>query len=235
LVQQTTFSKDDNVASPRSAAFLRDGWARYGRRIARISAVLLATFLVLGFFLFWKLIEQQPGQDVRRADAIVVLTGSEGRIPEGMKLLARGKGRRLLISGVNPATKRKELVGLAPGSQHLFLCCVDVGREARDTIGNADETGQWVRERHYKSLIVVTSSFHMPRSIAELRRTVPDVELIPYSVQTPNLDAWWGHSGTLQLVVTEYVKFMPAFARCFAAQIARGAGLSGSARQCRGA
>jgi uncharacterized SAM-binding protein YcdF (DUF218 family) len=241
LVQQTTFSKDDNAravspsaASRPATALLKDGWVRYGLRVARILIVALAALLGLGFLLFSTLIEQQPGGDVRRADAIVVLTGSDGRIPEGVKLLARGKGKRLLISGVNPATKRKELASLAPGSQHLFLCCVDLGREARDTVGNADEAGTWVRERQYRSLILVTSSFHMPRSLAELRRTVPDAELIPYSVQMPSLDGWWWHPGTLQLLATEYVKFLPAFARCLGVQLGRGAGVSGSVRQCRG-
>ena len=207
---------------------------RYGLRIARIVLLPLVALFGLGFFLFSSLIQPKTASDVRRADAIVVLTGSDNRIPEGIKLLSRGKARRLLISGVNPATKRKELVDLAPGSKHLFLCCVDLGREARDTVGNANETGQWVKERQFKSLIVVTSSFHMPRSLAELRRALPSVELIPYPVQTPSLDGWWWHAGTLQLLLGEYVKFLPAFVRCFGAQIGQGAGLWGSARQCRG-
>ena len=240
MVQQTVFSKDskarasDVAPAPHRTALLTDGWGKLILRILRTILLPIAALFALGFLLFSNLIEFGAGQEVRRADAIVVLTGSDGRIPEGMKLLARGKARRLLISGVNPATKRKELMGLTPGSQHLFLCCVDLGREARDTIGNADETGQWVKDRAFKSLIVVTSSFHMPRSLAELRRVLPSVELIPYPVQTPSLEGWWRHTGTLQLLLGEYVKFLPAFVRCVGAQIGYGAGIFGSARQCRG-
>jgi uncharacterized SAM-binding protein YcdF (DUF218 family) len=116
----------------------------------------------------------------------------------------------------------------------LFRCCIDVGHVARDTIGNADETGQWARERRFKSLIVVTASYHMPRSLAELRRKLPDVELIPYPVQPRNVhvNAWWAHPGTMQLLVMEYLKFMPAFARCYGVQVVRGQGVVGSGQQC---
>jgi uncharacterized SAM-binding protein YcdF (DUF218 family) len=201
--------------------------------MAAILLVAAAAVFGFGFFLFWGLIEHEPARDVARADAIVALTGGEARIPEAVKLLAQGKGRRLLISGVNPATTRRELAGLTPNSQHLFRCCIDVGRVARDTVGNADETSAWVRERKFSSLIVVTASYHMPRSLAELRRTLPDVELIPYPVQPRNVhvDAWWAYPGTMQLLLSEYIKFMPSYARCVVAQLGR-KGLPGAARQC---
>jgi uncharacterized SAM-binding protein YcdF (DUF218 family) len=242
LVQQTVYSKDGTsydaraLASPRerSAASAKVNRMRRGAAIAAVAFGGAVLLIGLGFFLFWGLIEDEPGQNVPRADGIVALTGGEARIPEAVRLLAQGKGRRLLISGVNPTTTRKELAGLAPNSQHLFRCCIDVGREARDTIGNADETSQWVKQRRFKSLIVVTASYHMPRSLAELRRTLPDVELIPYPVQPRNLhvNSWWAHRPTLQLLLTEYIKFMPSFLRCYGVQLSRGQGFGDSRRQC---
>jgi uncharacterized SAM-binding protein YcdF (DUF218 family) len=91
-----------------------------------------------------------------------------------------------------------------------------------------------VRERRFKSLIVVTADYHMPRSLAELRRKLPDVELIPYPVQPRNVhvNAWWAHPGTLQLLLSEYAKFMPSFLRCYVAQFRRGQGVAGAGRQC---
>ena len=47
---------------------------------------------------------------------------------------------RLLISGVNRMTTREDLYrksGLTPA---LFACCVDIGYDAHDTSGNAEET-----------------------------------------------------------------------------------------------
>jgi uncharacterized SAM-binding protein YcdF (DUF218 family) len=244
LVQQTVVPKDTKaysvgrmVGMPHVRSVLQGaGRMRYRLKIAGILLLALTALLGVGFLLFWGQIKPEPAREVGRADGIVVLTGGDARIPEAVKLLSQGKGRRLLISGVNPSTTRTELAGLAPGSQHLFRCCVDVGREARDTIGNADETSQWVKERRFKSLIVVTASYHMPRSMMELRRTLPDVRLIAYPVQPRNVhvDSWWAHPGTLQLLVTEYLKAVPAFLRCMSAQFGRGTGVGGSARQCLG-
>lgn len=206
------------------------GWLKTGFGLGMIAAALIG----LGFVLFSGLVNDIPNGDVRQADAIVVLTGVEARIPEAIKLLAQGKGRRLLISGVNPVTTRKELASLMPDSRTWFRCCIDVDKVARDTIGNADETRAWVERRKFNSLIVVTASYHMPRSIAELRRAMPDVELIPFPVQPRNLhtDAWWEHRGTMQLMAFEYVKFLPALGRCLIAQIGRSRGPVDSTRQC---
>lgn len=241
-MQQSAFAKGTKgysvkaltTASGFPVASKKVNRVRLSVKIAMLALGALLLGVGVGFFLFWGLIEHEPAQNVRRADGIVALTGGEARIPEAVRLLAQGKARRLLISGVNPTTTRKELSGLAPNSQHLFRCCIDVGREARDTIGNADETGQWVKERRFKSLIVVTASYHMPRSLAELRRTLPDVDLIPYPVQPRNVhvNAWWAHRGTMQLLVMEYLKFMPAFARCYGVQLRRGQGAFSAGRQC---
>lgn len=239
-MQQSAFAKGTKGYSVRALTTASDfpvakkvDRVRHSVKLAALALGVLVLGAGLGFIMFWSLIDDSE-RDVRRADGIVALTGGEARIPEAVRLLAQGKARRLLISGVNPTTTRKELSGLAPNSQHLFRCCIDVGHLARDTIGNADETGQWMKERRFKSLIVVTASYHMPRSLAELRRTLPDVELIPYPVQPRNVhvNAWWAHRGTMQLLVMEYLKFMPSFARCYGAQIRRGQGAFGAARQC---
>jgi len=206
---------------------------RWGRRLLVIGAVFAS--LVLAGFVFFstKLVNGGHMADLRNADAIVVLTGGEARIPEAIKLLHKGKGERLLISGVNPLITKKELASLAPNSKRLFTCCIDVD-QARDTIGNADETRLWVKKRGFQSLIVVTASYHMPRSLAELRRALPDTELIPYPVQPRNLhvEAWWAYKGTLKLLAMEYLKFMPAFGRCVFIQIGRNRGVYHGARDC---
>lgn len=90
----------------------------------------------------------------------------------------------MLISGVNPDVTMPEIANLAGGPEHIYACCVELGYQAETTIGNAVEAASWTRQNDYTSLIIVTSNYHMPRSLIVLARTMPAVSLQPYPVQT---------------------------------------------------
>src|SRR5690606_15928842 len=107
-------------------------------------------------------------RDQPAADAIIVLTGGQSRLDAGIDLLKSGKGRRLLISGVNPAANRDDLRAATGGDRRLFSCCVDIDHAALDTIGNAEESAKWVEDHRYGSIILVTNNYHMPRSLLEM-------------------------------------------------------------------
>jgi uncharacterized SAM-binding protein YcdF (DUF218 family) len=189
--------------------------------MTRLMMALIVAF-GLGFAVFAEAIARQPDGDPGRADAIVALTGGEDRIDEAVRLLVEGHGTRLLISGVNAKTSKDALQSQAPAPSELYDCCIDLGREARDTIGNATETQAWVAQHGFRTLIIVTSSYHMPRSIAELTRVLPGVALVPHSVVTDKLhvDRWWRHPATARVLFREYLKFIPATLRLVWAQVA---------------
>ncbi|MGI9381134.1 MAG: YdcF family protein [Methyloligellaceae bacterium] len=188
-----------------------------GRTIRTLLGVCVLTLLLfgLGLFFFVSAISDSGFVQNDKADGIVALTGGQSRIQEALKLLAVGSGKRMLITGVNPTTTTKNLKSIMPNYGTLFECCVDIDKVAANTIGNAVATRKWTEDHKFQSLIVVTSSYHMPRSMVELRRALPNVELIPYPVTPSNfhIDAWWAYPGTARLVITEYLKFIPAIAR----------------------
>jgi uncharacterized SAM-binding protein YcdF (DUF218 family) len=167
-------------------------------------------------------------QATAKADAIVVLTGDEERISTGMRLMEAGRARRLLISGVHPTTRvPTELRRHIRGSEQLVRCCVDIGHDALNTSGNAEEARQWAVPRGFRSLIVVTSSYHMPRSLAEFERAMPGIALIGHPAMSSRyvrLDAWWQHMPTMRLLAGEYVKFLGASARLVLARLVDGGG-----------
>lgn len=157
-----------------------------------------------------------PAVEPEKADGIVALTGiSTDRIREAMKLLEQGKARRMLVSGVNREATRDDIRGVAKATRRTYDCCVDLGFQAADTLGNARETAAWARAKHYDSLIVVTSDYHMPRSLLELHAAIPDVKLTPYAVKTDNLDAkhWWRTAASAKRMIMEYNKYLAILSR----------------------
>jgi uncharacterized SAM-binding protein YcdF (DUF218 family) len=178
---------------------------------------ILALIWLVGLFAFADRVRNfTPAPEPGRADGIVALTGpSAERVNAAIRLLEQDKAERVLISGVNREVRRQELRELTPGSSRLFNCCVDLGFEAEDTGGNAREIGAWARAKNYDSLIVVTSDYHMPRSLLEIRSAAPGVELTPYAVSTPSLDnsRWWRAAVTARRMTLEYVKYLVVLGR----------------------
>jgi uncharacterized SAM-binding protein YcdF (DUF218 family) len=170
---------------------------------------------VLGFFWF---ITQVPSEEIRladRADGIVVLTGAASRIPDAIDLLNSARGQRVLITGVNRTTTAKEIATLTSQNERVFRCCVDLDRSALNTLGNAIEARRWARDRNFRSLIIVTSNWHMPRAMAELEHQMPDAKLIAYPVVSEKIrgEPWWSSSGTARLLLSEYLKYVFALVR----------------------
>jgi uncharacterized SAM-binding protein YcdF (DUF218 family) len=141
-----------------------------------------------------------------------VLTGGASRISDAVELLASGRGRRLLISGVHRSTNQTEIARVLPEHEKIIACCVDLDRSAVNTSGNATETRRWVKERGFRSLIVVTSNYHMPRAMAELSHQLPDVVLVPFPVVT-HKSLLWTNFTTTKLLFSEYVKYIVAVFR----------------------
>ena len=188
------------------------------RRVLRSLLIGFAAAIVLlvgGFVLFIDSLARSERLLDRNADGIVALTGGAFRINDAMALLAAGHGKRLLISGVNPTTRPVEISRLMPEHRRWFSCCVDLDHSALNTIGNAIETRRWVREKNFRSLIVVTSNFHMPRAMAELAHEMPDVALLPFPVisERVRVENWWSSPSSARLLFSEYLKYIVAVVR----------------------
>lgn len=179
------------------------------------SGLFLCLLAALGFVAFANGIPRDETPVPESADGIVVLTGGASRVVDAVDLLAAGRGKRLLISGVHPTTTPGELTRINPDFERLLDCCIDLGHEATNTIGNAVETGRWARGQNFRSLIVVTSGWHMPRALIEIDHELPDVRLIPYPVVSERMreDPWWSDAPTVRLLLIEYVKYVASIMR----------------------
>ena len=185
----------------------------------RTLALILILLMIwtVGLFAFAaRVARSTPAEEPQAADGIVALTGpSTVRIAAAMKLLEDGKGKRLLVSGVNRMASRADIRSVSKAPGRLYDCCVDLGFSANDTIGNARETAAWARANHFRRLIVVTADYHMPRAVLELKGAMPEGQIEPYPVATDELDArhWWSGGWDARRMVVEYCKYLVILAR----------------------
>lgn len=187
---------------------------RLAVRLVSVLAIVGLAGLAGGFALFVRDVLQPQGPPATRADGIVVLTGGAQRIADAIELLAEGRGRRLLISGVNVRVTRDEMIRTSPEHRAWFECCIDLDYRARNTVGNAIETRRWLREHSYRSVLVVTSAYHMPRSLVELSHALPGIRFIAHPVGRDAVPSdWWRDLPTLRLLGVEYVKYVVASVR----------------------
>lgn len=201
--------QDSSTGMEGRAALPRRAGLRF-RHAAAAAAIALIAALVTGFAAFVAQLQTSEVELHERADGIVVFTGGASRVSDAMELLSLGFGRRLLISGVYPRNNSGEISRSLPEHNRLIECCVDLDRFATNTHGNAVETRRWVREQGFKSLIVVTSNYHMPRAIAELSRSMPDLRLIPFPVVGDRwrTDSAWASGVRARLLLSEYAKLV---------------------------
>jgi len=181
-------------------------------RLAIAGAVVFVT--LLGGFV-WFLGRPLPENEAVSTDAIVVLTGGPLRLQSGMDLLRDGKGRKLFVSGVNQQVDLDALLRISGNAPDWASCCTAVGHEADNTLGNARETAQWMHEQGFKSLRLVTAWYHMPRSLLELDRAMPEIAIIAHPVFPDEVkrEHWWTSPGALLLLTGEYGKYLAALIR----------------------
>ncbi len=171
---------------------------------------------VFGFLLFVarvaSYVEPPIDDALQVTDAIVVLTGGSERVQAGLDLLRAGKGKKLLISGVYPGVGLARILGTDAMPADLRDCCVVLGHEADNTLGNAEETRTFMRGHGFSSLRLVTAHYHMPRSLFFLRHEMPEIRIVPHPVSPDvvSLGGWWRSPGTARLLTGEYNKYLYA-------------------------
>ena len=174
-------------------------------------ALLSLCALLIGWTLFIGYALTASESPPRQADAIVVVTGGAGRLERAINLLKDGKGRKLLISGVHYRNTSKTFLARFNLDKKTINCCIDLDREALNTVANATQTALWAKENNFKSLIIVTSAYHMPRTLLEMRRAAPEVEFQSDLVAGPTRRPLWSRLtnwNTVHLLTKEYFKLL---------------------------
>lgn len=184
------------------------------KRFFYIVLFFILTFLSVGFVSYFSALARYDQVEITSVDAAIVLTGGPDRLTDAARLLSTGVTKHLLISGVGGRADLDDLVRVAPSLAPYSSCCVDLGHQAQNTRGNAEEAALWARDKNYKSLAIVTAGFHLPRAMLEVRALLPDRTLYPYRAGLPIREQlFYGHFSTLYAIALEPIKYMAALVR----------------------
>jgi uncharacterized SAM-binding protein YcdF (DUF218 family) len=148
----------------------------------------------------------KPIDEIKSTQAIIVLTGGNGRINEGLNMLAQKIAPTLFISGVNKDTTKKDIFNSWKNPTSTKPCCLTLGYKSTDTITNATEVKQWVTDNNIDEFHLVTSSYHMPRAAMEIRNQLPEKSIIKHPVFSDDFQSWKGRFW--KLTFSEYNKFL---------------------------
>ncbi len=179
------------------------------RYLALLLLVMAMLITVADFHRWVSTVGNLSRPDAPKADAVVALTGGSGkRIQAAIALLEQKAGERLLVSGVHISVDTRDLIKTAGGTEALFSCCIDIGHEANSTQENAIETSAWAKKKGYKSIVLVTSDYHMPRSLLWFREKAPELSIVAYPMQSQlRPKTWWKSWKSFRGLVTEWAKY----------------------------
>ena len=154
-----------------------------------------------------KKVEFNTAININKIDGIVVLTGDQYRIAKGIELLKNYPDKKLLISGVNKNINAIDIMEKFPNNKNFFECCIDIGKDAKNTFENIIETFKWMKSNEFTSIIIVTSDYHVPRVKLEINRFIDNQEIFYEVVKNDETDS----IQRLKKITLEYIKYIRTF------------------------
>ncbi len=146
----------------------------------------------------------------KHADAIVVLTGGKNRIKEGFRILQAKEAPKLLVSGVLKHYPKSKLIRNAGFQGRIPKHRIFIDYQATNTVENASYSHQWIKTHNVKSIILVTSTYHMRRALLEFRQKNPSLNIQPFGVNplSRGKGPWSRSEKILGLYLLEYTKYL---------------------------
>ncbi len=176
-------------------------------------ALFILAFIALilfDFFLFINKIPDEEAMTNEGVDAIIVWTGDYARIKTAFLLHERNENTLLFISGAYDGASLEEIRIASGYDKPPKEKLIHIGRQARDTIGNAQETADFVREHNIGKIYLITSNYHIPRSLYLLKKqNIPNLQVFPIPVFHSyfTIENWWKNRDSLEMIISEYSKF----------------------------
>ncbi len=170
------------------------------------ACAFIGGLLLIGLLIFTLAMSltRTPHDLDQKTDAIIVLTGGDKRVEEGLELFNNDMATKLLISGVHKDVRIPDILSFWRGPA-LNIGNVSLDPRATSTIENAVYSIEWIKENDVKTIRLVTAYYHMPRAYWEFKHRMPELKIIPHSV-TPDSGPSY-----LKALASEYGKLIVSF------------------------
>jgi uncharacterized SAM-binding protein YcdF (DUF218 family) len=124
-----------------------------------------------------------------------------------VRLYRERRAGYLFLIGVDPSVRKSDLYRPQPGDPSPDGVILE--RASRNTLENAILGRDVILRRQIKSVLLITSRYHMKRAAILFRNALPgNLTIYPYPVDTRNLkEAWWNHGGSFYLLFSEFYKY----------------------------
>lgn len=184
------------------------------KKILFIAALFVFAIWGAGLYVFHNRIYNNSHYDIEtKTDAIIVLTGGKNRIPVGTELLNNNLAENMFISGVSKDVSIEEIMQRKDVSLESKKN-IEIGQNATNTATNAKEVDDWLKDNDIHSIRLVTSNYHMPRSVEEISAINKDIEIVEHPVYSENIPPkWWKNKNSFFFIIMEYNKFLYAYSK----------------------
>ncbi len=174
---------------------------------ALLTVAIIGLVVITALFIDFSYKTFSYRQTTKKADAIVVLAGGKGRVEEGVRLFQEKRAGYLIFVGVDPSVRKSDLYHVKGGES--FAQNVILEKASRNTLENAIFGRDVIVSRDIRSILLITSRYHLKRSSILFRNSLPkDINIIPYPVDSTNLkESWWNHGGSFHLLFREFYKY----------------------------
>ena len=183
-------------------------------------------FLIAYFFIelnsFKERILTLQKDPINLSSKVVILTGGTNRIKEGFEVIYKLDKKSItnlnvLVSGTGKGFSKLSLQEkLNPGFDlRLIECCVELDSVSQNTYSNAIETSKWVSKNNIEEILLITSNYHIPRSILEFQNKMPNLKILYYPIipKKHQINKWLKSFETFSLIFIEYCKYIIANVR----------------------
>ena len=182
---------------------------RIMRKLALYIIFLIILSFIYGFIIFLKKIQYNKVNFNSQTEGIAVLTGGKGRINLGLELFDKNRNLKLIISGVDKKVSNKSIIP----NNFKDKSNITIDKVSESTYQNAKIINKWTSKYKLQNVTIITSYYHMPRSMMLMQLMAPNINFYAYPVKKKISNKISFKENILYyfFLIEEYIKYLLSY------------------------